>query len=202
MGYTHHQTSRSSLKAIWRLILLMTQKYYPATTIRLILIIIGISGILLRNMVGSNDTVTTILFIIQLVALDAILKESDIFTTIYFRVIQVAISIYIIGSLCKIMHWPGADFLLIAAISLVVIIYIVRTVNKKQINILDITKCCWVISVCFTAIASLLHLPLANVGSYINLGLFGAMLLLFFLSPVKESREEKKHYDTPLDQVD
>ncbi|HRG84328.1 MAG TPA: hypothetical protein PLU02_01450 [Chitinophagales bacterium] len=181
----------------------MTQKSYPVTNYRLILLIIGITGLLMRGFLGETDVVTIILFIIQLVALDLILKESNIFSTVYYRFIQICISIYIIGALFIIMHWEGGSLLLTAAVSGVVVTYIIRTINKSPINILDIVKCAWVISVCFTTIAKLMHLRYADIGNYINLGLFGVMLLLFFLSPVKPApKHNNSHNELPLDQVD
>lgn len=186
---------------------MQTQKaknYYPASTVRLVLIIIGISGILLRNSLALNDMITNVLFIIQLVALDVILRESNFFITNYYRIVMVCLSIYIVGTLFKIMHWFGADQLLIVATAGVVITYITRTINKTKINILDIVKCGWVVSVCFTSIARLLHLQYAIFGSYINLSLFALMLLLFFLAPVKEqvAIEKEGPEELPFDQVD
>ena len=57
----------------------MAQKSYPVTTYRFILLIIGLTGLLMRGLLGETNVVTIILYIIQLVALDLILKESNIF---------------------------------------------------------------------------------------------------------------------------
>lgn len=181
----------------------MAQKSYPVTTYRLILLIIGLTGLLMRGLLGETNVVTIILFIVQLVALDLILKESNIFSTVYYRFILICISFYIVGALFIIMHWQGGIMLLTVAVSGVVITYITRTINKSSIRILDIVKCAWVISVCFTTIAKLMHLRYADIGNYINLGLFGVMLLLFFLSPIKPTPKQNiNHNELPLDQVE
>ena len=112
----------------------MAQKSYPVTTYRFILLIIGLTGLLMRGLLGETNVVTIILFIIQLVALDLILKESNIFSTVYYRFILICISFYIVGALFIIMHWQGGIMLLTVAVSGVVITYITRTIHKSPIH--------------------------------------------------------------------
>jgi hypothetical protein len=168
--------------------------------------IIGILTILTDSIFGMTNWVSVIILIIQFVALDLIFRESSLFTTNYFRLIQICISIYIIGLLFKIMHWQGSDILLIIPAAGIAIIYIVRTFNKKDYVALDFAKCAWVISMCFSGIAQVLHLPFADAGAYINLGLFVLMLLLFLTAPADKRNEyvrvhEPASEDVPLDRV-
>ncbi len=172
---------------------------YPATTIRLILIIVGVIGILLNR---SGDAITTILFIIQLVALDLMLRESTIYCTQYYRAILIAMFFYIIGALFRILHWEGQELFLIIAFTGVALAYVLRTINKKQKVLLDYIKCTWVISVCTTAFLTIMHQPYSDIGNYVNLGLFGVMLLLFFISPTGTTREEIPQPDRPFDMID
>jgi hypothetical protein len=168
--------------------------------------IIGISTILMNTIYGMTDWVSVIILIIQFVALDLIFRESSLFTTNYFRLIQICISIYIIGLMFKILHWEGSDYLLVVPVAGIAIIYFLRTFNKKEYVALDFAKCAWVISVCFSRIAQVLSLPFADAGVYINLGLFVLMLLLFLTAPPDKRNEyvrvqEHPSEDTPLDRV-
>jgi hypothetical protein len=173
---------------------------YPSTTIRLILIIVGVVGILLNR---SGDAITTILFIVQLVALDLMLRESKIYYTVYYRAILISMFFYITGALLKIMHWQGSDLLLIISFTAVALAYLLRTINKKNKILLDYVKCAWVVSVCTTAYLTLMHLPYSDIGNYVNLGLFGVMLLLFFISPPATTNQTPiDEGERPFDMVD
>lgn len=177
----------------------MAQKYYPATTVRLVLIILGIVGFLL---IRNNGTLYTLLFIIQLVALDLIFRESKIFYTPYYRGILISIFFYIVGALFKIMHYEGGDLMLTISFAGVALAYSLRTINKTNKTLLDYTKGLWVFSACATAFLTTMHWPYSLIGNYINLGLFAGMLILFFVSPPPTSKFEEQPSEQPFDMID
>jgi len=177
----------------------MTAHSYPATTIRLILIIVGVVFILLNR---SGEAITTILFIIQLVALELMLRESKIYFTYYYRAILISMFFYIIGALFRILHWEGQALFLNISFAGVALTYLLRTINKSHKILLDYIKCAWVVSVCITASLTVMGRPYSDVGNYVNLGLFGLMLLLFFISPNGSKRTEIPEPDRPFDMID
>ncbi len=187
------------------------QKNNAAYSIRLILIVIGISGILLTNFnrsySGNLHAISIIFLIVQLIIMEIMLRESDIYSTNYFRIINLGIAIYIVGALFKILHFDGADLLLLTSLSSVGLTYFIRTANKKNINLLDISKCVWIMIACANTIFNLLHWMYADILAWINLFSFGAMAILFFIStPKKRSPQftKQKYFDIedkPIDQV-
>ncbi len=95
--------------------------------IRLLLIIVGISGILLssinRNYSGNLHAISIIIFIAQLVIIEMMLRESDIYKTIYYRLFNISMAIYFVAVLFKILDNAGADMMLLIALSSISLIY-------------------------------------------------------------------------------
>ncbi len=179
----------------------MKSRYAPYS-IRLILILIGMSGILLSWFTHTWEVITMVIFIAQLVCLELMLKESTIFLTIYFRLISICIAIYLVGALLKILPYDGGDWLLLISLTSIALIYTIRTSTKRGIQILDILKAGWVIVACANTIFRILHWQYANLLSYLNLGLFVAMFVFFLITPEQLRKEDLPYRDKPIDQVD
>ncbi len=172
------------------------------STLRAVLIfcaVILLGSALLRGV----DIWIVIIQIIQFIALEAMLRESDIARTQYIRPIYAAIGIFIIGSLFKIMHWPNGELLIIVAISMVAITYTVRTIRKTPMLIIDILKWLWVISMSAMSISNTLQWNASESLSYVSTGIFFLMLLGYFVLPRKEGRPTDKplEEDIPIDQL-
>ncbi len=184
----------------------MIKKERSPVNIRLLLIVIGVTGILLSNQQSGFTAVqhgiAVIIFIVQLTVLEMLLRESDIFRTVYFRLIQICISIYIIGALCRIMHWQGADLLLSISLFSVAGIYFLRMINKSSIRFIDISKWLWVTAACLSAVFNILHKSYALLFGWANLVLFILMFILFIIAPSAEKSEEQEYEELPIDQID
>lgn len=178
---------------------------YPATRIRSILVICGVISILVSRTVAPLEAWSVILLIVQLVALDMILKESTVFFTGYFRFISLCIGVLIIGALFKIMHWPGADQMVLISMSGIAVIYTIRVLHKKRLRFLDISKWAWLITGITSSLLSFLHQPYAQLAAYISMGMFFMMMLAFFIAPKEDNPvQESQETDTtnvPLDQL-
>ncbi len=174
---------------------------YTPYRVRFLLIVIGLSGILLSRFTDTWNVYGIIFFIVELVCLELILKESTIFLTIYFRLISISISFYLVGALFKILHWEGGDMLLLLSLSGVVVIYCIRTINKRKKILLDFVKCGWVLFAAATTIFRLFHWPYAELSGYITVALFIAMFILFLLSPDQQRPEDIPYEEKPLDQI-
>ncbi|MFI5171799.1 MAG: hypothetical protein ACHQFW_05380 [Chitinophagales bacterium] len=183
----------------------MQQKLNP-WPIRFILILIGISGILLSKLYvhysGNGYAIYIIVLIAQLLILDMMMKESDIYMTIYLRLIYICIAIYIVGACFKILHISGSDPLLLVSLSLIGLIYIVRTFNKRNIKLLDISKCLWVVFAISTPLFNLFHWQYGDIVGWANLISFFIMAGLFFLSPIKQKAEKQYKTNEQFDQVE
>ncbi len=179
----------------------MKSRYAPFS-IRLILILIGISGILLSWFTHTWEVITMVIFIAQLVCLELMLKESTIFLTVYFRLISICISIYIVGALLKILHWEGGDLLLLISLAGIALVYMLRTITKKGIQFLDILKAAWVAVACANTIFRIFHWQYAELLAYLNLGLFIAMFVFFLITPEQTRKEDLPYREKPIDQID
>ena len=174
---------------------------YTPYRVRFLLIVIGMSGILLSRLTNSWNVYGIIFIIVELVCLELILRESTLFLTIYFRLISVCVSVYLVGALFKILHWEGGDLLLLFSLSGVAVIYLIRTINKRKLIVLDFVKCAWVIAACANTIIRLLHWPYSVISGYATVALFIAMFILFFLSPNQPRQEDIPYEEKPLDQI-
>lgn len=142
-----------------------------------------------------------IFFIIELVCLELILKESTIFHTVYFRLIYVCVSVYLIGATFKIMHWFGGDEILLISISGIALVYLVRTIYKRTHILLDYIKCAWVMCAALSSLIHLFHWPYGEITGYFTLGLFVLMFILFLLTPENPSKDDYTYEDKPIDQI-
>ena len=81
--------------------------------------------------------------------------------------LKVAIAIFLLGTLFKIMHWPGVASLLIMGAGLVIVLYTIRFIVKKEKNIMDLVKFFCVLAATYFYLAKDFHWPSLNYGIYI-----------------------------------
>lgn len=126
-------------------------------SIGLLITLSGIFILMLTNFESGTLLFSTGLSIVNLLGFILILKNSTLRKTIYFNIISILISITIIGAMFKIMHWPGSSVLLMVALLGIVIVYIVRFINKPKKETLDILKLAWVITTNLSSLSVSLH---------------------------------------------
>lgn len=104
--------------------------------------------------------------------------------------IRIAISILIIGSLFKIMHWPHANLIMVSAFSLIFIIYPLRFWKKNKKLLIDYIKlfgvCIWAIRGVF----STFHLNYSDILTLLTLLFFGAWVVLEAINYIKPEQEQ------------
>ena len=129
--------------------------------------------------------ITTLMLLVSLVAtiLEFLVEESNVITyiaegsyaisclsggyllfvystirqTVYWRFMQIAISVLIIGVLFKILHLTGADELLQLSNGAIAVIYLIRFFAKPSKGHLDVLKALSVVSLCVFPILTILH---------------------------------------------
>jgi len=136
------------------------------------LIIIGLTILLAFyglyfNLINDNDYILNIgssLFVLS--GLMLILKYSRlIYENKHIRVIYILIGFLFIGSIFKIMHYPGFEIIFIGCSLGFIITYIHRYLKKDNRMYLDHLKILWVLINYSSAI--LMELKI-NIGYYIN----------------------------------
>ncbi len=115
-----------------------------------------------------------------------LIGNSDIKTTIWWRFINFAIGVLILGVLFKILHFTGADELLFAGCAGIVISYLLRFITKRSKNHLDILKALTVLSY-GTITALVIFHYISKEYSMITVALFWATLIDFAYLEWKKS---------------
>jgi hypothetical protein len=83
--------------------------------------------------------------IAEFLGLILLLRNGTTINTVYFTIFLFCMGFVLIGSLFKIMHWPGENLLFLSLIAIAVI-YTIRFMAKKQKRLLDVLKLLWVIT--------------------------------------------------------
>ena len=105
--------------------------------------------------------------------------------------IRIALSILIIGSLFKIMHWPFANLVtasMVVAFSLILIFYPLRFWKKRNKLLVDYVKLLGVCAWAIRGVFSILHL---NYSDILTLLFFGAWVVLEALNYIKPEQNSK-----------
>lgn len=158
----------------------------------LILLIIGIIGELLLYF--KIDTFATILEILsalgRIAAIIILLKEgSFIRSRILITILSLFIFIVLVGMLFKILHWEGADLLLMIGLTGIPFVYLVHFFRKKNKKITDYLKVVWLFAFSTGLMFTILHWPYANLFLQIQAILF---LMLFVMYVVVFTKTESK----------
>ncbi len=85
------------------------------------------------------------------------LKNGTMINSVFFRLIQGLIALLIIGIMFKLMHWPRAGLILVAAFSGIPITYFIWFLKKEKKELEDILKLLWVISRFTIALFVIMH---------------------------------------------
>jgi hypothetical protein len=86
-----------------------------------------------------------------------LIANSDIKSTIWWRVMKFAIGVLILGVLFKVLHFTGADELLLIGCVGIAIAYLIRFITKRAKNHLDVLKMLTVLSYCIVSPLIILH---------------------------------------------
>ncbi len=123
-------------------------------TTTLLLLAIGIAGNIYSYLVGplvpseffNNPLEYFILNVAIYLAIYQLIKAGTITKTKYWRLLNGAFSIIILGVLFKIQHWVVANYILGFGLGAIVLIYALRFKNKTQKRTFDYLKLMWVCS--------------------------------------------------------
>lgn len=166
-------------------------------TIRLYIILYGVLLFLFARLSGSLELWWIILTIVQLVVLDQLLQESNIFQSPIIRLFYISGSILLVGALFILLHFPNGHIIASAAHVSVAALYTYRTLQKQPIKFLDITKWLWLTLTQASTIFTLWRLPYAQLLAYFGIGSFFLMMLAFFISDKSMAPAHVPHQDTP-----
>ncbi|MEZ5014494.1 MAG: hypothetical protein R2794_09400 [Chitinophagales bacterium] len=176
-------------------------------SIRMLLILTGIIGILLMRFypvyTGTSVTIFSIVFIVQLIGVDVILRESNIMRSPLYRLISLCISLYVVGALFIILKYPYAGIIMALSIGSTGVLYSIRTAMKKKHGLLDYAKVFWVLSVALWALSVLFKTGFQNALGWIETIAFAAMFGTFVLSPAEDKKQAdaKDSSDMPIDRM-
>ena len=89
----------------------------------------------------------------------------------FWYAIAIAIVVLVLGMLIKIMHWPGANQMIMIGSGSVIILYGIRFFQKSEKNHLDVLKLLfvWVSFGCFLLLAFHIHTEIPIIASPILL---------------------------------
>lgn len=178
----------------------MQKKRNPAhINIRLLIILYGGLLLLFARLSDSLELWWIFLTIVQLVVLDLLLRESNIFQSPLIRYFYFSASILLIGAVFILLHYPYGHVIATVAHISVAILYTWRTVLKKPISFLDFTKWLWLVLSQTSTILTLWRMPYAQLAAYFGIGSFFLMMLAFFISDKSFSPEVE---DTPVESED
>ncbi|MFN8308768.1 MAG: hypothetical protein U0T73_02280 [Chitinophagales bacterium] len=88
----------------------------------------------------AHSTVQQMLLLAESLSIIFLLWNGSTYKTGYFGGLITALFLFLIGSLFRLLHWPGAIFLLIMAAFFLIGVYTVRFFTKKEKQLSDILK--------------------------------------------------------------
>jgi hypothetical protein len=83
--------------------------------------------------------------------------------------LRFAIALLIAGALFKIMHWPGANVMMLVAYAVIPPLYIVRYFKKTEKKLIDHVKLLLVFSWCLASAFRVFHWPYGDIFSIVAL---------------------------------
>lgn len=113
----------------------------------------------------------------QLAGLIGYLIKTDIYRTIYFKIIISGTILIIFGSVFKIQHWTGFSTFYLFGLLIITITYFIRFLLKRKKSITDYTKILWLFFNNLSFFFKLNHWILQDLFFFIALGIFWIGLL-------------------------
>lgn len=98
-----------------------------------------IIGLIINNseLMGLSSYPMTITILLGFYLL---LKNGTFINTRLYRFISLSIAVLIVGTMFKIMHWPGSSFMIIIGIGSILIFYMIHFLKKNNKNLIDYGK--------------------------------------------------------------
>ena len=127
----------------------------------------------------------------QIAGICLFLMESRIFRTLYFRLILIGISLFIIGTLFRIQHWVGTSVIILISFLIISVTYIFRFIAKKPKSIVDFIKVIWITLALLSYYFRLRHWYFADLLMYISISTFWVGLLIWLYNDYKSKRIEE-----------
>jgi hypothetical protein len=81
----------------------------------------------------------------QLTGLILYLSKSNIFKSVFFKIIIIGIAVFIIGVLFKIQHWVGSSIIILSSLVIIFLTYLVRFLSKSNKLLVDYVKVIWLL---------------------------------------------------------
>ncbi len=148
----------------------------------LIVLIIGVIGeVLLYFNVHEFDSLQRIISAFgRLAAIIFLVKEGSFIKSKILITIQgIFIFIFLVGMLFKILHWEGADLLLMIGLIGIPVVYLIHFLRKKNKGITDYLKAVWLGVFSTGLLFTILHWPYANLLIQIQAILFLTLFVMY-----------------------
>jgi hypothetical protein len=95
----------------------------------------------------------------RLLGLAILIRTGQFIKTRSFKLSLLFVALVLIGSLFKIMHWPGSAVFLLTGFAGIFIIYAVHFSKKNKKGLTDFLKLMWVILILTTSTLIIFHWP-------------------------------------------
>lgn len=129
--------------------------------------------------------------IVQLAAVYFIIRSGTLLTTRpYAQIVSMLIALLLVGMLFKILHWEGANLLLMISLLSFPLLYTVRFILKSTHNLLDIAKFLWVLAAFASILFNISHWKYGDELAGIQHALFWAMALAFFYTLALKNKKQ------------
>ncbi len=108
--------------------------------------------------------VANAIWLVKVITLIIILRDGSITDAKPYNILMLlCLTVVLVGAMFKIMHWPGANMMLILSLSGLMVIYAARYAFKPRKDLLDNLKviffCSWILA----ALNHIMHWPGADV---------------------------------------
>lgn len=164
----------------------MTNKHYIHYII--LSLLLAATGLLMMLLESTGNTGELLLNaglgVGQILGMLLLLQNGNIQGTVYFRIIRFCMGLILLGAMFKIMHWPGANLILLLSMFGVAITYGIWFLRKKQKGRLDFLKLVWVLSAFIGTVLVILHWVKPGI-TYIAYGFFWLSLVDFVATGLK-----------------
>jgi hypothetical protein len=132
------------------------------------------------------DSVTTAGFFLEgslmaaeWLAVALLLQNGTFGKTAFFKISLFAAGLFVIGSLFRVMHWPGAKELLVSSVAFILGTYEFHFAKKSSKHRLDWLKLLWVLTRVAGTVLTVLHQPYGREVLYLSHAVLTLALLDF-----------------------
>lgn len=123
-----------------------------------------------------------------------LLREGTFIESRELKISYVGFSLFIIGAMFKIMHWPIAGILLSIGLAWIFLLYFIHFVRKKRKTLIDSGKLIFVFSFLSARYLTINHLPKDYEVSFFSIMLLVLLVVSFIKTDVEQDIRKRKDF--------